>query len=311
MNDSDRKVYADDEIDLFGLIGVIWSGKWLIILFSMIAAGLSIYTSLQIPNSYRVEIKIAPVDDGGGKMAGLMSQYGSLASLAGISLPSSGDAQTDLLLKILQSRRFISDFIKEEGLGPRLLALSSYDPVQQVELIDSNIFNAEQNQWLRKVEAPRSAEPSEQELFEAFASSFQIYKDNKSPLVTVSFDHQSPLLGYDILRLIVTRLDDYARQKDRTKSEQSIEYLERKLSQTRLVDVEKVLYQMIEAQVKTLMLAEVNADYAFQIIDPAHIPETKTGPVRSLIVITSTFVGGMIAILGVFIRAAFRKRVMR
>ena len=68
---------------------------------------------------------------------------------------------------------------------------------------------------------------------------------------------------------------------------------------------------MIESQTKTLMLAEVNPDYAFQVVDPAVIPELKAKPKRSLIVVISVLVGGMVGILFVLIRAAVRNRVNR
>ena len=114
-----------------------------------------------------------------------------------------------------------------------------------------------------------------------------------------------------MLSQLVKRIDDFARARDKTKSEQSIRYLEEKLSQTRLVDVEKVLYQMIEAQTKTLMLAEVNQDYAFQVIDEAVVPENRSKPNRKLIVVLATLVGGMLMVLLVLIRSAIQKRRLR
>ena len=47
--------YADDEIDLRELFGVIWRGKWLIILVTIIAAGFSVAFALSMPNIYRSE----------------------------------------------------------------------------------------------------------------------------------------------------------------------------------------------------------------------------------------------------------------
>ncbi|MDC1208354.1 Wzz/FepE/Etk N-terminal domain-containing protein [Litorivicinus sp.] len=308
MNESNKEFDPDDEIDLFKLIATIWSGKWVIVTFSVIAAGLSAYVALQMPNSYRVEIKIAPVANGEvGQMGGSLTQYRGLASLAGISLPSSGRGETDLLLEILKSREFISRFIEDEALGPRLLALGRYDRTNNKEYMDPRIFDPIAKQWLREVNPPQLAEPSEEELYNKFLDSLIIMKEKASPLIVVSFEHQSPLLGFDILRRIIKRLDDYARKKDKTKSEQSIKYLENKLSETRLVEVERALYQMIESQTKTLMLAEVNADYVFQVIDPPQVPERQVSPKRAHIVILSTLVGGMIGVLIVLISSAVRR----
>ena len=299
----------DDEIDLFELIATVWAGKRLILFVSIVAAGISAWVSLQLPNVYTVEVKVAPVEqDGNNQMSALVAQYGGLASLAGIPIPTGGGGQTDLLLEILKSRSFLSRFISDLELGPRLIAIEIYDPITNRETIDSSVYDENSKAWMRVVDPPRSPEPSEEELHEAFVKALTITKDKTSPLITISFEHVSPVLGYDVLSKLVKRIDDFARARDKTKSEQSIQYLEEKLSQTRLVDVEKVLYQMIETQTKTLMLAEVNKNYAFQIIDEATIPEKRSRPNRALIVVLSTLVGGMVSVLWVLVRAAIRKR---
>jgi len=302
----------DDEIDLFELFQTVWSGKWLIILGSILAAALSAWISLQLPNVYIVEIKIAAVeDDQNSQMNGLVAQYGGLASLAGIPIPGGGGGQTDLLLEILQSRSFLSKFVAETNIGPRLVAMKQFDPISGKETMDPTLFDEASGQWVREVVLPQLPEPSEQEYYEAFTDALTVNKDKTSPLIIIAFEHQSPKLGYDILRQLVKRIDDFARARDKTKSEQSIQYLEQKLSQTRLVDVEKVLYQMIEAQTKTLMLAEVNQDYAFQVIDAPIVPEKRSKPNRALIVVLSTLVGGMLMVLWVLIRSAVQKRGLR
>ena len=299
----------NDEIDLFELVQTVWSGKWVIIFVSILAAALSAWVSLQLPNVYTVQVKIAPVEDeDGGQMNALIGQYGGLASLAGIPLPSGGGGQSELLLEILQSRSFLEPFIKDQSLGPRLLATDSYDPIEKQEAVDRDQYDPTEKRWVRVVELPQTPEPSGEELFEAFSEALSVTKDKTSPVITLSFEHRSPLLGYDVLARLVKRIDDFARIRDRARSEQSIEYLEQKLSETRLVDVEKVLYQMIESQTKTLMLAEVNKDYAFQVIDGPQVPEKRSKPNRALIVVLSTLVGGMLATLWVLIRSAVRNR---
>lgn len=299
----------DDEIDLFELFQTVWDGKWSIALTTILAAGLSVFVSLQMPNIYTVEAHIAPVDSAsGGGLNGLMAQYGGLASLAGIQIPSGGGGESDLLIEVMQSRAFVAAFIEKYDLAPRLMALKSYDPLTQTEQLDSEVYDEVSGNWLREAKPPRGAAPSQQELYAAFTGAFSVTQDKTSPLIVVGFEHQSPRLGEEVVRLMIEEIDAYARTKDRGESENSIDYLERKLTETKLVEVEKVLYQMIESQTKTLMLAEVNEDYAFQVIDPAVIPELKSKPKRSLIVVLATLVGGMVGVLFVLIRSAVRNR---
>jgi len=294
---------------LFELFQTIWAGKWLIILGSLLAATTSAWISLQLPNMYTVEVKIAPVEQGGdSQMSAMIAQYGGIASLAGVPIPSGGGGQIDLLLEILKSRSFMSEFLKETNFGPRLIAIENYDPVSGEETFNSELFDEASGQWVREVTPPKAPEPSEQEYYEAFSGALSVTRDKTSPLIVLTFEHQSPLLGYEVLSQLVERIDEFARTRDKTKSEQAIEYLENKLGQTQLVDVERVLYQMIETETKTLMLAEVNSEYAFQVIDRAVVPENRSKPNRRLIVVLATLVGGMVAVLGVLIHSAVRKR---
>ena len=159
---------------------------------------------------------------------------------------------------------------------------------------------------MRVVEPPRLADPSRQELDEVFLGTLNVSVATGSTVKNLSFEHQSPVLGAEVLTLLIQDIDDYARAKDRTQSESSIAYLEAKLEETRLVDLQNVLYQMIESQTKTLMLAEVNPDYAFRVIDPPIVPELKSKPKRSLIVVIATLAGGMVGMLFVLIRSAIR-----
>ena len=54
---------------------------------------------------------------------------------------------------------------------------------------------------------------------------------------------------------------------------------------------------MYNSQLHKLMLTEVSDDYAFRIIETPVIPEKKFLPIRSLIVLLSAIMGGMLSIL--------------
>ena len=55
------------------------------------------------------------------------------------------------------------------------------------------------------------------------------------------------------------------------------------------------------------MLAEVKDEFAFKTIDPAVVPEEKTGPKRALICVLATLLGGMLGVALVLLRFAFRE----
>lgn len=55
------------------------------------------------------------------------------------------------------------------------------------------------------------------------------------------------------------------------------------------------------------MLAEVQEEFIFKIVDPAIAPETKESPRRALICVLGTLLGGMFGVVIVLIRFAFKK----
>ena len=92
MTDAHRfKTYADDEIDLRELFLVLWRGKGLITMVTGLAAIVSVVMALSMPNIYQSTAVLAPKSGGGtGGLSRLASQYGGLASLAGINLGGLG-----------------------------------------------------------------------------------------------------------------------------------------------------------------------------------------------------------------------------
>ena len=47
---------------------------------------------------------------------------------------------------------------------------------------------------------------------------------------------------------------------------------------------------------KTVMLTDARTDYAFQVIDPAVVPEMKNKPKRSIICIMSIILGFLVGV---------------
>jgi LPS O-antigen subunit length determinant protein (WzzB/FepE family) len=66
--------------------------------------------------------------------------------------------------------------------------------------------------------------------------------------------------------------------------------------------METVFYQLIEEQTKNMMLTKVSAEYVLKTIDPAQVPEKKSGPKRALIVVLGTILGIILSIIVVLIR---------
>lgn len=302
-------VQQDDEIDLLELFRALWQGKWWIVATTLIGASAAVAVALWLPNVYRAEALLAPsAEQQGGGLSALAGQFGGLASLAGISLGSEKADKTSIAVEVAKSRQFVTQFVRQHHLEVPLMAATKADKVTGELVIDSNLYDAKRQQWVRQPQPGRKAEPSDLELVQAFNKLASISLDKKSGLATVAVEFYSPQMAKQWVDWLVADLNLTMKQRDQADTERNIAYLRAQLEKTSVADMQAVFYKLIEEQTKTLMLTEVNPEYVFKTLDPAVVPEEKAKPKRALIAVLGTVLGGMAGVLLVLIRYALRRR---
>ncbi len=122
-----------------------------------------------------------------------------------------------------------------------------------------------------------------------------IIDKEKSGLYSLSYEHHSPHLAQTILKKLIVELNATMKLYDIEQAKKSIEYLNNKLEQTNVSDMQVVFYRLIEEQTKQKMLTEIEDEYILTTIDPPSFPDEKYGPKRAFIVIVCTFLGGLLA----------------
>lgn len=299
---------AADEIDLGQLWTAIWAGKWWIIVTSLIAAVVAAAIAIQMPNVYRAKVVVAPSEEAqGGGLGAMAGQLGGLASLAGIDLKGGKVDKAAYAQQVLKSRAFVVDFIKRHELLVPLMAAQGWQPQTDTLVIDPELYDEANNTWVRKAKPPQAPQPSDWEAFEAFQKIYTVVQDKQSGMVTISVDHYSPTLAASWASLLVADINSAMRQSDVNEAKRSIDFLKEHLNKTNVAEVQKIFYQLVEQQTKTIMLAEVRPEYVFKTVDPAVAPERKEKPKRALIVALATILGGMLSTLVVLVRS-FRQK---
>jgi uncharacterized protein involved in exopolysaccharide biosynthesis len=300
----------DDEIDLAELWYAIWAGKFTIIIISMIFAVASVLFALSKPNIYKASAILAPTssDSGSGGLGALAGQFGGLASMAGINLGGSGGAdKTALALEILKSRSFIEVFITKHDLLVPLMASKNWDMVSDTLTLNKEMYDAENNKWVRKVKAPKTSEPSSWEAYKEFLQLLSVSQDKTTSMVNIEIEFFSPAMAKEWLTWLIQDINEFMREQDQSEAKASIDYLTKQLSNIKVATMETVFYQLIEEQTKNMMLTMVKKEYVLKTIDPAQVPETKDKPKRALIVVLGTMLGGILSVLIVLIRYFSRK----
>ena len=289
--------YANDEIGLNELFSEIWRVKFWLGGISFLVAVIVAAYSLTLPNIYRSEALVVPVEDGaGGKLGSLAGQFGGLASLAGISLGKGDSNKSVIALEKLKSREFFFKFAEKHQILVPLMAVKEWDPQSDKLVLDADIYNADTDTWVRNVSWPKQPKPSLQEAHKAFLDSLTVSQDKTTGMVKIMLEHVSPTIARDWTTALITDLNEEMRQRDIADAQSSIAYLEQQVADTKITEIKTVLYQLIEEQTKTLMLANVKPEYILETVDAAIVPEKKYKPGRAVMVIGAAvvvFIGGV------------------
>lgn len=295
--------YPEDEIDLRELFATLWRGKWIIIGITFIFAVAGVAYALYQPNVYTASALLAPAQsESGGRVGG---QLAGLASLAGVNL-GGGDANKTVIAKeVVRSRAFLTDFIRRHELAVPLSAAKGWSEEREQWVLDQEIYDPNTGTWGMDDDG-KSLEPTDWDLVKAFRELLSVSENKDNGMVTISLTTLSPVASRDWVEKLVRDLNDHMRDQDVTEAEASIQYLEGKLRETNIAGMQQVFYQLIESETRTIMLANAQREYVFKTIDPAVVPQEKSGPKRALICIVATMLGGMLGVFIVFVLAFIR-----
>ena len=300
---------ANDEIDLRELFSVIWQGKWLIIAITVVFAIGAVIFAIKQPNIYKSEALLAPAsEEQGGGLSALASQFGGLASLAGVNLGGKGGTdKTQLAIEVLKSRQFTSDFIQRHNILADLMAAEKWDRDADKLIYDPELYNEQTSTWVREVKAPFKSEPSMQEAYKVFSKMIAVNKAKETGMVTISVEHLSPAVAQQWVAWLIQDINKVMKERDVAEANRSSEFLNKQIALTNVADIKTILYKLVEEQAKTIMFAEVRDEYVFKTIDPALAPEEKAKPKRALICVLGTMLGGMLGVMIVLVRYLIRK----
>lgn len=301
----------ENELDLWELVLIVFRGKWIVISVTAFASILGVIYSLSLPNIYKSQALLVPVNPSTGISSAVRS-YGGLAGFAGINIPPDGDeGNSAKALKKINSLSFFENNILPNIFLPDLMAIESWDSKSNTIAYDQDLYNKDKNLWTREYAYPQQQIPSAQESFEIYMKHLRLTEDEITGFITISIKHQSPLIAKQWTELVVNEVNSFYRQKDRAESEKAADYLNIQMSVTDLSEIKQVLAQLMQEEIKKLSLIEANEFYVFDYIDPPAVMEKKSAPRRSIICIISAIIGAIFGTILVFMKHfLLRKRAI-
>jgi len=94
----------------------------------------------------------------------------------------------------------------------------------------------------------------------------------------LAIEWEDPELAAGWANELVRRVNTLLRNRAAEQSENAVRYLQEQLKVTSVVELQQVLHRLIESEMKEIILANINKEYAFRVIDPATVPEEPFKP---------------------------------
>jgi uncharacterized protein involved in exopolysaccharide biosynthesis len=246
-----------DEISVISVLRVAWRYKYLIAAVATVCAAIAVVLALTATLIYRAEIVVTHTASSANGLGGLARQFSGLAGIAGINLKNDG---TEEAQAVLRSRHLSEQFVRANDLTATLLANS-----------DKNTLWYAVDRFREKV--------------------LSIREDKDEGTTTIAVQWTDPVVAARWANDYVALANEIMRTRALDESSRNIKYLEDQIAKTNVVELQRVMYQVVEDETKTHMLANVRKEYAFAIVDPAVPPEKRVWPKRSLMVLTGAVLG--------------------
>lgn len=271
-----------DEIDLRELFMILWQGKWIIIAVTFLFAVAGVFYALSLPNMYKSEGVYAPAQKQGGAGA-LGGQLGGLASLAGVNIGGGESNDIDQAMELIKSWPFLEGVINKHNLKPLIMGVKGWNKETGELVWDEEVYDPVNKKWIGY---PANGEgPSSFDVFLAVKRMLRVSVDSKTGLISITCEALSPALSLKFLDLIVDELNLHFKARDVKESARNINYLQNKVGETSIAEMQSVFYGMIELEIKNLMLAEVSDEYTLKTVVASRLPEEKSRPRRGGVVL--------------------------
>lgn len=250
------------DLSLLGALALLWRRRWTLLVAAVAAAAIGYTASYFFRPIYKAEVLVVPqTSDGGSQLGGLAKRFSGVAGLAGINLPSqSGNEQARIAS--LKTYSSIAGFIEAEHLQAQILAETRPPP------------------WVPRFDANRG---SMWEAVREFREYYGVVTDKDTGQVTVTVTWFDPVTAAKWANAIVSFIDQRERERAITTSDRRIAVLNERLDQTQITDLRAAVLDLIQNEMRSLIVAKADAEYAFQVLDRAVPAERPVRPRRLII----------------------------
>lgn len=215
---------------------------------------------------------------GGGSGPGLSSLFSSLGGSAGNHDPQE-------LIAIMQSFAFTNSLIADNHLESKIIKKHGALRV-----------------WL--IGAPH---PSRWRLYKIMSRKFDCDYSMRTGNLSVTFVDTDPKLARFTLEQYVDRLRDQLRNEDVRDARAAVDSLKEETERSTDPLLRDALYEIIAEELRQQKIAQLDADFAFEVIEPPVTPDEPYSPWRFI----DMFAAGVLSFLALVAYLYFRDRYHR
>ena len=305
----DSNATTDDEIDLKELFLALWRGKLTIVFICAIALfGGAVYLHKE-ERTFSVKAIYKPVaeDTQGPNLGG----FGGLASLAGISLPSSSGSDFTAFQALLTSQE-VADILMNEQDVLSSLFKSEWDaetktfsqPVKSargrfIGVLKKTLTGSEQSDYIA---------PNSQRLSNKLAKLVNVSVDKKTGYLAVSAEATDPQVQINLIQKMVSITDHLLKQRYIENAEDTLVFYQKKMTLARSREQREALAKLMAQEDQRLMLAARGKNFVVEPLMRPTVSLYPTSPKASLILALSIALGGFLGSALVLIRASVQTR---
>lgn len=293
----------DDEIDLKKLLNVIWQGKYFVIILSMISFAISSIYLRTLKPEYEVSLLLAPVQE--EQTSPNFGNLGGLASLAGISLPTSNASDFSKFQIMLQTQEIATLVFRDKNLIRELFAA-------EWDINDKMFKEPKQNKipsMKKYIEEVLTAQPPKKyikpnpaKLTGLIRNSINISLDNKTKYLSLTAENSNPKLFSQLMVSMIKNTDELFKRKFVKQANDAVDFYQIKISKTRSQEHREILATLIAKEERKLLLATRDGPFVAEILTGPNISLNPTSPKTSLILALGILFGGFLSCVILFIK---------
>ena len=285
MSNDNKNIIQENSFSFFDLIKLTLIYKRLIAAIFSISIFISLIYFVLSPSVFKATTLVVPT-------SGSLTKANTLDSiLSSINLVSSSAQDIDLEtnMAILKSRNFVKNFVTSNNIQPAIVP--AYNLRRNIAELVYNQIDLDEVVYL------------------SFLDSLTI--SSVGNLIEISLSLRDQENVAELTNKLIESLNLYIRSRAIAETSRNIDFIERNLENTSLVQIQPTFYEIIEKEIQKSMLANGNEQYAFTVIDYAFTPKDRIHPKFLMIMVPTLIFSSIISLVIIYFYSFFLRKKFR